>query len=42
VGGLVELVLVAGPVLVFAIYELVKLKRDKNPAKISPPGDRKS
>ncbi len=29
-GGLVELVLVAGPVLAFAIYEYVKLKREKS------------
>jgi hypothetical protein len=31
--GLAELVLVVGPVLAFAIYELVKLKRDKTPPK---------
>jgi hypothetical protein len=32
-GGLAELVLVMGPVLAFAVYELVKLNRDKKPPK---------
>ena len=41
-GGLVELVLVAGPVLAFAIYELVKLKRDAKQAKVEPPRDRQT
>jgi hypothetical protein len=33
VGGLSELALVVGPVLAFAIYELIKLRREtKTPA----------
>jgi hypothetical protein len=39
---LVELVLVAGPILVFAIYELVKLKREAKPTKAEPPSTRES
>jgi hypothetical protein len=33
VGKLAELVLIAGPVLAFAVYELVKVNRDKKPPK---------
>jgi len=32
-GKLAELVLLVGPVLAFAIYELVKVNRDKKPPK---------
>ncbi len=39
-GKLAELVLVAGPILAFAIYELVKLKKDAKASKSETPRDR--
>jgi hypothetical protein len=33
VGKLAELILIVGPVLAYAIYELVKVNRDKKPPK---------
>jgi len=39
-GGSVELVLVAGPMLALAIYELIKL--DATPAKLQAPRDRQT
>ena len=41
-GGLAELVLVAGPVLAFAIYELVKIRREIKPAKVDDRNDRQA
>ncbi len=41
-GGLAELVLVAGPVLAFAIYELVKIRREIKPAKVDNRNDRQA
>ncbi len=41
-GGLVELVLVAGPVLAFAIYELIKLRREAKAAKAEASRDRQT
>jgi hypothetical protein len=39
---LVELVLVAGPVFAFAIYELIKLRRDAKPAMLQGLRDRQT
>jgi heme/copper-type cytochrome/quinol oxidase subunit 2 len=41
-GKLAELVLIAGPVLGFAIYELVKLRRDAKAAKAEASRDRQT
>jgi hypothetical protein len=41
-GGLAELVLVAGPVLAFAIYELVKIRREIKAAKVDDRNDRQA
>lgn len=41
-GKLLELVLLAGPILAFAIYELYKLKKEAKASKSQPPRDGKA
>jgi hypothetical protein len=41
-GGLSELLLLAGPVLAFAVYELIKVRRDIQAAKAKSLEDKRS